>query len=73
MVASEFIRDPIGGSGWLCWWCVQGALRRDTFPEVVLRPYDPEATPGGRAKAGPEADAPAETWPSPAPAERAGK
>ncbi len=66
MVISEMQRDPFAGEGWLCFWSVQGALRRDTFPEVVLIPYEPEATPGSRAKAGPGADAPAETWPNPA-------
>ena len=39
--------------GWLALWSIQGALKRGIFPEVVLRPYDPEkplATHTGRPK-----------------------
>ena len=43
--------DPIDGAtgGWLCFWSIQGACRRELFPEVVLRPYEPGPENGARS------------------------
>ena len=45
MVLASLERNLLTGGqeGWLCFWSIQGAARREIFPEVVLQPYQPEA------------------------------
>jgi uncharacterized protein YodC (DUF2158 family) len=42
MVVARPEKNPFGEDGFLCFWSVQGAARREVFPEEVLRPYKPE-------------------------------
>jgi uncharacterized protein YodC (DUF2158 family) len=50
MVAANEETSPLTGeAGWLCFWSIQGAARRESFPGVVLRPYEPGTVKGARS------------------------
>ena len=42
MTIAGYEDQPLGPTGWLCIWTIQGAIRREVLPEAVLEAAEPE-------------------------------
>jgi uncharacterized protein YodC (DUF2158 family) len=53
MVVGSYEDQPLGLTGWACYWTIQGAVRREVLPEAVLIPVEGEAETPPEARTGP--------------------